>query len=890
VTSVFISSTSLDLKRYRQAAIAVCKTLGFEPIAMENFEAMGVGATEGSKRKLREADLFVGIVAHRYGYIEDGYERSVTENEFEYAGERGLDRLCFMVDPDYEWPKTHIEKKNADKLAAFKARIEKSVIRSMFRDVNDFRNKLTMALVNWQEWRAARSGELEAILATLADDVPGRPERLVGREGLVDEIHGLLDKGKRVLLQGFGGMGKTALAAAVAAERIEAGKGAVLWLRAGTEDRDGLLIALARPFNAQHTVIKETGTANQARVVRLLLAEKQVKLIVLDDVWNARALTQLLNVNAIPSGVPILVTSRSRFTGLTRLDVGRLERESALELLRHFGDPDWDEDPKAHELCEKLGDHTYAVKVAALTMALDGLTPGELLERIANAPWKLAAPEGLEEEGRSSVEELLNTSLYGLDAEARAVFLAFGAFFTTSATPEMLALFMGMDENTIEDALNRLQRRGLAERVAEADDRAVEYRVHDLAYSYARAQADEAQHHRALDACLAYVERHRDPKPEHFMALRSELDNFTGAANWAMTVERYGDVQKFANWLYISFDTDGAEGFLHLQGYAGLATTLLNQAAKASEMLKQYEQQAGFLGSLGSAYRDLGQIKTGMKFYREALKIYRDLHDTAGEGITLGRLGIAHRLQGQAQAAIEHLEEALAIARKVGNQQAEGINLANLGIAYRLMGDAEKAITHLEAALSITQARGDKRGEAINLGNLGDIYREQDKLEDAIRIYERALALAQGRNDKRGGGINLGRLGDAYRGLKQHVRAMEYLEQALRIARETGDKRGEAINLGRLGDTYRDLGRLSEAIQHHERGLHIAQQMDDKRGEGFGLADLAEDYRMQGDNGRAIELFQQARVIFEGLGMPHRVAHIDKGIQQITAGKETGGG
>ena len=48
--SVFISSTSVDLKKYRQAAIQVCEQLGFEAIAMENVEAMG--ATEGSKQML----------------------------------------------------------------------------------------------------------------------------------------------------------------------------------------------------------------------------------------------------------------------------------------------------------------------------------------------------------------------------------------------------------------------------------------------------------------------------------------------------------------------------------------------------------------------------------------------------------------------------------------------------------------------------------------------------------------------------------------------------------------------------------------------------------------------------------------------------------------------
>ena len=150
--SVFISSTSMDLKKYRQAAIEVCEKLGFEPIAMENFEAMGVGATEGSKRKLRDADLYIGIIAHRYGYVEDGHDRSVTEIEFDYAGERGLDRLCFMVDNDYQWPKASIEKRQTTRVSAFKTKVEKTVIRNLFTTVDDFRQKLT------RHWSTGRNG------------------------------------------------------------------------------------------------------------------------------------------------------------------------------------------------------------------------------------------------------------------------------------------------------------------------------------------------------------------------------------------------------------------------------------------------------------------------------------------------------------------------------------------------------------------------------------------------------------------------------------------------------------------------------------------------------------------------------------------------------------
>jgi tetratricopeptide (TPR) repeat protein len=877
---VFISSTSLDLKKYRQAAIDVCEQLGFEAIAMENFEAMGVGATEGSKRKLRDADVYVGIIAHRYGYIEAGQEKSVTEIEFEYAGERGLNRLCFLIDPDYAWPKAYIQKSHQDKLNAFKERIDSSVIRSLYTTVDDFRDKLLRALVEWQEWRTARGGELEAIHATMPEDVPDQAQVLVGRDDLIEKVSALLDKGKRVLLQGFGGTGKTALAAAIAARRVKPGS-SVLWLRAGSAERDDILTAFTRPFHAEHDLLKETSLTARARAIRLLMSDHHVKLLVLDDVWDGRALASLLSLNAVPQGVPILVTSRLRFPGLTRLDVGNLQRQDSLKLLEHLTDRDLRHDPAADALCAQFSDHAFAVRLAGITMSLDDLSARELLDRVAHAPYTLAAPDG-----EGSVEDLISSSLFQLEADAREVFMAFGCFFTASATPELLAIYMRRDEVEVEDALNRLQRRGLAERVAETDDRALEYRIHDLAYSYARSRADDAARHQAFNACLAYLERYKDPTHDHFAPLRSELDNFNGAVNWAMGVKRYAEVEQFANWLYRGFDTNTTDGFLQLQGYARQATNLLQQAAAAAEALGEWGHQAAYLGNLGSAYRDLGQVTVGMKHYRRALKLYRELGDTAGEGVTLGRIGISYRLLGQAGPAIEHLEQALAVARQFSDQKAEGINLANLGIAYRQLNRLDEAVTYLERALAISRARQDLRGESINLGNLGDCYRDRGDLEQAAAAYKRAHALSEDLGDRRGSGINLGRLGDLYRSQGQFDLARQHLGQALAVAQATGDRRGESINLGRLGDTCRDQGDVPQAIQHHEQALGITRQMDDKRGEGYSLADLGEDYLALGNTVKAIEYLQAAKLIFEALGMTSRLAPLEARLSAIESGKQ----
>lgn len=150
VKRVFIGSTGLDLKPYREAARDACLAMDFLPIMMEYFEAMGVGATAGSLTKLDQADVYVGIFAHRYGYIEAGYTVSVTECEFDHAGKRDIPRICFVVDPAFPWPPNTLDFEHHAQMEAFKKKIG-TLIRAQFTTVDDFKSRLVPALVPYRK-------------------------------------------------------------------------------------------------------------------------------------------------------------------------------------------------------------------------------------------------------------------------------------------------------------------------------------------------------------------------------------------------------------------------------------------------------------------------------------------------------------------------------------------------------------------------------------------------------------------------------------------------------------------------------------------------------------------------------------------------------------------
>jgi hypothetical protein len=57
-----------------------------------------------------EADIYLGVFAHRYGYVPKGYDISVTEMEYNHAVERKIPRLIFLMHEDHPVKAADVEK------------------------------------------------------------------------------------------------------------------------------------------------------------------------------------------------------------------------------------------------------------------------------------------------------------------------------------------------------------------------------------------------------------------------------------------------------------------------------------------------------------------------------------------------------------------------------------------------------------------------------------------------------------------------------------------------------------------------------------------------------------------------------------------------------------
>lgn len=768
--NIFISSKMVELAAERRLLQELIPTLDTDLVRLRAwvFEA-DAPASNASIREvylnaLKHSALYLGLFWNQYG--------EWTIDEFERASEWGIDRHIYVKNVNAEQRDPKLQK-----FLEQQSDVISGITPKWFRTPEELCEQVSRSIQVWlQDRLLRRPGDTSATFAELADDIPELPARLIGRDGLLAEARALLEDNARVLLQGFGGMGKTALAATLAADWLDADRGAVVWLRAGTESADTLFEALAAPFDYQQAIAVASGT-EKIKAVRTMLANSGATLLVLDDVWDGAALSHVLK--AVPRGMAVLVTARQRYALDDILEVGRLDPDEALRLLGHFARQDYAGDPDAYELCRQVGYHAFALEVAGKTIKVDRITPASLLQRIAAAPHDIAMPEHFAEEGRSSIKELLDASLNALDAEARRTFLAFGGLFIPSATADLLARCMGADEARIREALFTLQRRGLAERIKSAEKEASAFRIHDLAFSYARTITMNQGHDRQgiIAACRDYVLSHE----ADLEALDIEQGNIFGAAQAARDSGDKADLVRIMEVLI--------GRYLSARGHNLPFLELLDAAILATEQMgADYDETRHYLLSKrGNAYYDRANLASALTCYQQALELARKLALADREVILLSVMGRLRSDQGEADSET-CLQQAYQLAVALEDDFLIGFALESQGYHAQARGDYEATRRIASEQMTLARRIDDRETLFYALVNLGFAEQKLGQFAIALDYHQQALKLAQEADNRMWLAIALQSIGEDQHQLGAHSEAQLAFREALALFREGGMK------------------------------------------------------------------------------------------------------
>jgi Domain of unknown function (DUF4062) len=399
---VFLSSTALDLKAYRQVADDTMLRMSQQVEAMERFGPLPGAPVSESEGKARECDVTVCIVAHRYGFIPEKDRGSITRREVEAAKEAGRDVLVWIVADDYPWT----EKKEQDLLAdptvladqarvvevmagiqglvEFKAWLRANFTCEAFTTPDDLGRKIAVALSARGKAPAAASRTEKRAEIHIVHALQPAPH-FHGREKLVRDLDAwvadLTSPDRVWSLVAAGGTGKTAVAERVVAG-IKPGEANVLvWSFYEQPDADAFL----RECN--HLFLGEEEGPAGGRLERLErgLRDGRPHLIVLDglervqaEAGSGRARGELsdhtlkLLLRAMAAGLGrarALVTSRYPLVdlepwtnrGYRDISLDDLSPEAAVAVLRGWGVAG--DDAALRAAAAQVGNHALSVAV-----------------------------------------------------------------------------------------------------------------------------------------------------------------------------------------------------------------------------------------------------------------------------------------------------------------------------------------------------------------------------------------------------------------------------------------------------------------------------------------------------------------------------------------------
>jgi hypothetical protein len=210
--SVFISSTTEDLKEYRTAARDAVLAAGLRPEMMEYFAATGGPPLNECLQLVTPCRLLIVLAAHRYGWVPpdqpDGAAKSITWLECEHAVHLHKDLLVFALHKDFTWPAERKEsyrataavedgsdspellgevRRNIASLKDFRQWLETGRTRATFTTPENLKTEIVLALNRW----LARHPEYQPVeKASTPDDATLYLEWLRAQSSTID-IRGL---------------------------------------------------------------------------------------------------------------------------------------------------------------------------------------------------------------------------------------------------------------------------------------------------------------------------------------------------------------------------------------------------------------------------------------------------------------------------------------------------------------------------------------------------------------------------------------------------------------------------------------------------------------------------------------------------------------------------
>ncbi len=594
---------------------------------------------------------------------------------------------------------------------------------------------------------------------SLSFSLPIPPTRCLGRSNEHQTVNRLFAKGQRLIsILGFGGVGKTRLALAIAEAHQSSYRDGVCFCGLASISQPQLVLATIA--EALGVAIAPHQTAEKA--LQQFLANRQL-LLILDNVEHVvegvAAIGQLLR--EAPQ-LQILATSRVPLNlyGEYMLQLQPLAVPAKPIASEHLAETPaialfieraeshaaaFQHDPATLEairqICSQLEGLPLALELAAAHTRV--LSPQRLAQQLTNHVLGLKTSIRDLPERQRSLRNLISWSVDLLEPSQQQALQALAiwpAGWTVSSAS--FALNLAEDDSVLYDILSKLVDHHLIMQVPQTE----RWVLHPFVREYVLEQLSVAQQQQLDQQHLAWATQLSEAFNQHFAGnqqqwldlFEAEHDNLRAALTWAST-NNYPiaalniAVNSWRFWWARSYFNEGQQW--------------LDQAlAQASNQQQSLEPtlHSRALNACGAMAWSRGDIDAAQASFSQSLALYDANDNPIGAAMVRNNLALV-AIKQQAYSHAEGLFElnAAVFGTNPDHAASYAATLSNLSMLARYRGDLQRAYDLAQQTLSLRQNLNNQWATATSLTNLGAISLQRGEYQQAQHYYQQSLQTLQ---------------------------------------------------------------------------------------------------------------------------------------------------